>query len=191
MSIRHHLLSRGLDPDASPVIIDEENKMATFLLWDLSGRLAGYQQYNPSGSKDYRNDEKFRNVLKYYTFAGEEGEIRNVCKKKLVAYGFHTLEYGQQILFLTEGVFDAVKIHNAGFPALAVLANNPQHLKSMIWSLSRYTVAICDDDKAGAMLRKVADVAYNVPQPYHDLGDMPQENVNEWLASLGFKHASE
>jgi hypothetical protein len=190
MSIREHLISRGLNIETSPVIIDDENQIATFLLWDLSGRLAGYQQYNPFGTKDCRNDEKFRDILKYYTYAGEEGEIKNVCKKKLVAYGFHTLEFGQKILFLTEGVFDAVKIHNAGFPALAVLTNNPQHLKSTISSLSRYTIAIRDDDKAGTMLKKCADVAFSVPAPYHDLGEMPQLEVNEWLSTLGFKHVS-
>ena len=67
MAIRDHLVERYLNPNDYNVVIDDEKQIATFMLWDLSGRLVGYQQYNPAGTKSIRNDEKHRDSLKYFT----------------------------------------------------------------------------------------------------------------------------
>lgn len=52
----NHLRERGIDPDSTDVVIDEESGIATFLLYNLSGKLVGYQRYNPKGDKkDHRS----------------------------------------------------------------------------------------------------------------------------------------
>lgn len=181
MDIRTHLRSRGLDPDRPGVLIDEERGIATFLLWDLSGRCAGYQQYNPAGTKQIRNDEKHRDQLKYFTYAGEEGDGSRAGRKKLIAWGFESFHVGQRIVFIVEGVFDAVKLHNAGLPALAVISNDPKHLRPLLIALGRTVIAVCDRDDAGGRLANCADIAVRVPEPFKDLGEMPQEEVDSWL----------
>lgn len=184
ISLRDHLRSRGMDLERYSVILDDVNDIATFLIWDLSGRLVGFQQYNPNGSKQIRNDEKHRDQLKYFTFSGDEGDGSRAGKKKLTAWGFETLRSEHRFLFITEGVFDAVKIHNAGYPALAVISNDPQHLRSLFRALGVIVIAICDRDPAGAKLGNSAHLSFSVPEPYHDLGDMPQVEVESWLKTL-------
>ena len=184
MDIRKHLMSRGLDPAKNNVIIDDERGIATFLLWDLSGRLTGYQQYNPSGTKQIRNDIKHRDQLKYFTFAGNENNNSKLGKKKLIAWGFESFHFGENIVFITEGIFDAVKLHNAGLPALAVISNDPKHLRPLFRALGRTIIAVCDRDEAGDKLAKYADLSFRIPEPYHDLGDMPQEKVEMWLKNI-------
>lgn len=180
MSIRQHLMSRGLNPDSHSVIIDDANDIASFLLYNLSGQITGYQQYNPRGSKDHRNDEKNRDQLRYYTFVGAEGS-----HKKLSIWGLETVEMSDRVIFVTEGVFDAVKLQNAGLPAVAVLANDPKPLQAFFVALGKRVIAILDRDRAGQRLASISDQALNVPEPYHDLGEMPQDSVNRWLEGLG------
>ena len=183
MKLRDHLLERGLDPDKYSVFMDDENSIATFKIWDLSGRMVGYQQYNPNGTKSIRNDEKHRDKLKYFTFIGDEGDPGH-GKKKLGAWGLESLESHQRVLFVTEGVFDAVKIHNAGYPAIAVISNDPKHLAPFFRALGRTVIAICDDDAAGKKLSKHATFSFTVPKPFHDLGDMDQASVDAWLKTI-------
>ena len=83
MSVRAHLRSRGLDPDRQGVFVSEETGTATVLLYNLSGQIVGYQQYNPEGTKSIRNDEKHRSLLKYFTFVGDEGDGQRAGRKKL------------------------------------------------------------------------------------------------------------
>jgi hypothetical protein len=182
--LRDHLLSRGLNPDQYSVILDEDKCIATFLIWDLSGRLVGYQRYNPKGIKHVRNDKTFSDHLKYFTYAGVEGDEFHASKKKLIAWGFESFKVGQRVLFITEGIFDAVKLHNVRLPALAVISNDPKHLQSLFKALGRTIIAVCDRDNAGSKLANYADVALYVPKPYHDLGDMPQEEVSSWLTTV-------
>jgi len=51
MNIKTHLKHRHLDLELHRPILDEELNIATFLLYNLSGQLVGYQQYNPLGDK--------------------------------------------------------------------------------------------------------------------------------------------
>ncbi len=183
MNIRKHLADRCLDPLKYRAVLDEDRDIATFMLWDLSGRLVGYQQYNPAGTKSIRNDENHRDQLKYFTYVGDEG-VPGDGKKKLAAWGFESFTLNERIMFVAEGIFDAVKIHNAGYPALAVITNDPKHLRAMFKALGRTVIAICDDDDAGRRLASCAHLSFKVPTPYHDLGDMDQESVNSWLESI-------
>ncbi len=182
MKIKEHLMSRGLS-NFDHLFLNEEENIATFLLFNLSGQIVGYQQYNPEGTKQIRNDVKFRDKLKYFTYAGDEGD-QNKGKKKIAVWGMHTLNLNSDVLFICEGIFDACKIHNEGHQAIAVLANDPQHLATQLAILNKKIIAICDHDSAGNKLAKFSKVSVTVPSPYHDLGEMPQEIVNTWIKDI-------
>jgi hypothetical protein len=185
--IRQHLVVRGLDFSKYRVFIDDEHCIATFPLWNLSGIFCGYQQYNPNGSKRFRNDEMSRDILKYFSFVGvENDERRNAGHKRLAVWGLESIDFSPGLLFVTEGIFDAVKIHNCGLTAIAVLANDPMNLRGFLRALGRTTIAICDRDAAGRRLASSTDFAFTVPPAFHDLGEMSQAEVNEFMTKLGF-----
>lgn len=170
MDIQQHLISRGLT-DFSGVYFDQTNCVVHFLLYNLSGQLVGHQKYSPLAEKT-RN-----NIGRYITYVVKEGPKTG----KIAVYGLQSLKLSDQYLFITEGIFDAVKIHNAGFPCVAVLQNNPKMFKSWFPLLPQKLIVIADDDGPGRKLIKFGDVGYTVPAPYHDLGDMPQTEVNEFV----------
>jgi len=177
-NIEAHLRDRGLDPDNIHVIIDKENGLATFLLYNLSGQLVGYQRYNPMGDKkDHTNSLS----AKYFTWVTKESEKT----AKLAVWGTEFIDPDNPNLFVTEGIFDAVKIHNAGLPVVAVLGNNPKVLKSWFAILNKHTIAVIDNDAAGKSLANLTDEHFVTPAPYKDLGEMPQGAVNKFLASVG------
>ena len=168
MDVKVHLLERGLNPDLYTVSWDDET--ACFALWNLSGQWVGYQQYRPFASKTCRNDPR---EGRYFTWA----------KNRLAVWGLETWDFRPDVLFLTEGVFDACKLHNLGLPAVAVLANDPKSLRPWLGSLARRTVAVCDDDAAGAKLGRLCDRSVTT-QGGKDLGDMTQDQVREFVSKL-------
>lgn len=184
-TIEDNLLKRNVDPNKIYVIIDKESNLATFLLYNLSGKLIGYQQYNPNGSKKIRQspDEKFKDVARYWTYV-TKGE-RN--KRELAVWGLESFNNSKE-LFVTEGIFDAIKIQNAGYAAVAVLANNPEPLTEWfrIISKTKRIISILDNDdnESGNLLAKFGSEYYKTPDPWKDLGDMPQEKVNLFLDKI-------
>lgn len=166
MDVEAHLRERGLDPNLYTVSWDDET--ACFALWNLSGQWCGYQQYRPFAPKTTRNDP--RNG-RYFTWA----------KDRLAVWGLESWYFRRDVLFVTEGVFDACKLHNLGLPAVAVLANDPKRLRPWLGSLARYTVAVCDDDAAGAKLAGLCNSAVTV-QGGKDLGNMTQQQVFDFVS---------
>lgn len=165
MDVKAHLLARGLNPDHYTVSWDDET--AAFALWNLSGQWVGYQQYRPGAPKSVSNDPK---MGRYFTYA----------KNRTAVWGLETYHWRNDVLLVTEGVFDACKLHNLGLPAVAVLTNNPVSLRPWMSSLPRHTVAVCDDDAAGRALGKLCDRALSCPSG-QDLGDMTQQQVLEFV----------
>lgn len=171
-TLHAHLLSRSLEPSRYPrsVFLDEEQRIATFYLWNLSEQLVGYQQYRPEGDKEQCND---REVGKYYTYQ----------KDSLAVWGLETLEYRSDILIIAEGVFDVVKFHQLGYPAVAVLQNNPKRLRSWLYALPRFIVAACDNDPAGRKLGNSAQ--YSIyPPGGKDFGDVSLGETKEILDNI-------
>ena len=184
-SIEDHLLKRGVDPNRIHLLIDKDSNIATFLLFNLSGKVIGYQQYNPAGSKSFRQspDGKFKDLAKYWTYV-TKGE-RN--KREIAVWGLETYDWSKE-LFVTEGIFDAAKIHNAGYAAIATLTNDPQPVKEWfrIISKQKRLISILDNDEsnAGDALRNISLESYKTPDPYKDLGEMPQSEVNDFIESI-------
>lgn len=163
MDVRQHLEDRSLNTELYNCSWDDET--ASFLLFNLSGQVVGYQQYRPHAPKSFPNNPK---LGRYYTYA----------KNKTAVWGLETFYFRNDVLFLTEGIFDACKLHNLGLPAIAVLSNDPKSLKSWLFALPRTVVAVCDNDAAGKKLAKLGQLVV-VPPDGKDLGDMTNLQVKQ------------
>lgn len=167
-----HLKKRHLDLELHRPVLDLENDVATFYLWNLSGKFCGYQQYRRFGEKKPQNNPK---QGKYFTYRKQP---------TLAVWGVESLHLSPNVVFLTEGVFDACRMTERGYSALAVLSNNTGwDLKNWLGMLNRKVVAVCDNDDAGRRLAKFGDVAVFCED--HDLGDSTDEFVNNLVLQFG------
>ncbi len=163
-----HLKDRHVDLNLHRPVVDEEARVATFYLYNLSTQLVGYQQYRPEGEKKPQNNPK---EGKYFTYRKQP---------TLAVFGVESLHLSPNVVFLTEGVFDACRLTERGYSALAALSNNPTHdLRNFLTCLNRRVVAVCDNDVAGRRLAKFGDVAVFTED--HDLGDSTDEYVTSLL----------
>lgn len=162
-----HLKSRHLDLELHRPMVDEIERVATFYLWNLSGQIVGYQQYRPEGLKKPQNNPK---------------EGRYFTHRKLPTlglWGIESLAFGGTV-FLCEGVFDACRLTQRGYSALAVLSNNTgSDLANWLGCLNRRVVAVCDNDEAGKRLAKFGHEAVFCHD--HDLGDSSEDFVKSLL----------
>jgi Icc-related predicted phosphoesterase len=188
--IEQHLRDRGIDPKKTRVITDKKNNYAVFLLYNLSGKLVGYQNYNPNADKSFHqgkpgskkmSTEELLAKMRYYTHSTKIGKVNEIA-----VYGLETLKETDRVLFITEGVFDIVKIHNQGLPGIAVLANDPQKLRPWLSILPQKKIVIYDNDSAGKKVMKLGDFAYTVPEPFKDLGEMSDLQVSEFLKTIKY-----
>jgi len=175
-TLAEHLLDRHFDVSRYTSTVDEEDQNVSVLLWNLSGQAVGYHQYRPDKPKEARNDPK---DARYYTY------LRHKKERRISMFGLETLHYSPGILFLTEGIFDACRFHNAGYSACATLSNDPKHLTQLLWILSftRLIVAVCDDDPAGKKLAKHANVSFN-PGNGNDCGDLSEDEFKVFLNKM-------
>lgn len=170
MTLTEHLKSRHLDLNLHRPNVDEENHVATFYLWNLSNQMTGFLQYRPTGSKSVNNCSK---TGKYFHYASKG------CSS-LSLFGVETLNLTPNVVFLTEGVFDAARLTEKGYSALALLCNDSNYdLTTFLRLLNRKVVAVCDNDKAGEKLAKFGHY-YEVCED-KDLGDSSDAFVNSLL----------
>lgn len=178
IDIESHLKSRDLDFNKTHVVMNKKDGAAYFFLYNTSGKLVGYQRYNPAGSKYIRGNNKNAmkvdlNLMKYRTY---------VSNREIAVYGMETYDISSRVLFIVEGIFDCIKIHNAGYPAIAMLSNGTtQSTISWLHTLPQTKIVIYDNDATGKQLRKLGDASASCPDPYKDLGEMPQSEVNTFL----------
>jgi DNA primase len=169
-TVIEHLKDRHLDVDLHHPMIDEDERVAVFYLYDLTGRTIGYHQYRPEGKKKLPNDPKNG---KYFTF-----------RKGYLPWGVESLSLTPHVVFLTEGIFDACRLTERGFSAIAALTNDPQQdFKNWLTLLNRKVVAVCDNDEAGRRLAKFGDVA--VYPEDKDLGEADDAFVTRLLSEYG------
>jgi len=174
-ALTNHLLSRHVDLTLHRPIIDEANGVATFLLYDLSGRIVGYQQYRPSSDKRRHNDPR---LSRYFTRCG--GYDSKYC-----VFGMESLHLTPRLVFITEGIFDCVRITRRGVSAVAVLTNSPcQSLQTLFKILPQTKVVICDNDdnRAGDKLRVLASSVNHIHYTdAKDLGDSSEDYLTRLL----------
>jgi hypothetical protein len=135
-------------------IIDYENELYTRLLYNLSGQIVGYQQYNWREGKEKRNDSRGR----YWTFLSK-------TEHKLTRIGICGIEMLRPLepIYLVEGSFEQITARQYGINALAVLSNHPKHLKNWVYSQPVPVIALCQNDSAGRKLASCADSAIYLP----------------------------
>lgn len=167
-TVLEHLKQRHLDVELHRPMVDEVERVATFYLWTVTGKLVGYQQYRPEGlKKGYQNPKDG----KYFTYHKQP---------VLTVWGVESLHLSPGVVFLTEGVFDACRLTERGYSALAVLScDQRRELRDWLDTLGRKVVAVCDNDASGRKLAKFGDVA--VTMESHDLGDCSDEEVTKLL----------
>ena len=170
MTLYEHLLERGLEPTKYHVIIDEEEYIATFLLYDITGKIVGYQRYNPRSTDKKTNDPK---LGRYYTYTPRGVDA---------ILGWET-DTGTGPLFFVEGVFKQAAVLGAGFNCVSPLGNDPKRLRPLFRILrqKRPLFAIGDGDLGGSNLPKRVGAGC---QSLIDLDEMPVEHVRELCTRL-------
>jgi DNA primase len=153
------------------VWVDDEERVAVFPLWNLSGQMVGYQQYRPDAGKEKKNNPK-------------EGRYFTLRKQPTVAvWGLESFHLRSDVLFVTEGVFDAARLTEHGLPAVAALGNDPSmDVFSWLHSLGRKVVVVHDNDKAGLRLARFGHVSVTTGEK--DLGESSDEEVELLLRSM-------
>lgn len=174
--IKSHLKDRGIDPDQTRVIIDEQTNDVYFFLYNLSGQMVGFQKYNKDYQKTGQSNLDDPRMAKYFTWVSEEG-----YGKAIAVWGLESTKFTDKFLFITEGIFDAARIQEAGYPAIAVLCNNPNiSLKGWLETLPQTKIVIYDNDIPGKRLIKFGDYAYTVPRD-KDVNDLTPEEAKKFL----------
>jgi hypothetical protein len=174
MNMQDHLLTRWCDTDKYPHTVVTDT-MATFPLWNMSGQRVGFQTYSPLQPKKEVGDPRLQ---KYFSWVTKPCASKNA---EIAVFGLETVQWNDQLLFLTEGIFDAARLHWFGLPAVAVLSNNPVHLVSWLDALPSHKVACVQGDQAGMKLRKYGDSYVQMPDG-HDVNSLPEQ---EFLQLFG------
>ena len=171
-TLLEHLKSRGMDPSRYPIAYDHDEGIVTFLLFNGTGQLVGYQQYRPSQpSKQKKNDPKSG---RYYTYLPKETDG---------VFGLDVLNHSDRTIYIVEGVFKAAVLHRLGYNSIAVLTSTPKRLKPWFkilrqtWNL----VAIGDPDDAGLKLVNTIKNGFQSPL---DLDEMTDEDIISLLGAV-------
>lgn len=164
-----NLKDRHFNSSLHTVWIDEQEGVATFPLWNLSGQMVGFQQYRPAATKKKDNHPR---ESRYFTWR----------KNRVVGvWGLESWNLSNT-LFVTEGVFDAARLTNLGYSAVATLSNDVDaSLARWLWLARkiRRVVAVCDNDAAGRKLAKCGTIAHVIEED-KDLG----EATNAYVQNL-------
>jgi hypothetical protein len=183
-TIEDHLKERGIDTQKTRVIIDGDDTY--FFLYNLSGQMIGYQKYNPHYPKTGQSNLSNPRLAKYFNLVSDEDKF-----KKIAAWGLESVDLmNDKFLFITEGIFDCARVHQSGYPGIAVLCNDPSdQLKNWLKTLPQKKIVIYDNDKAGQKLIKVGDFSFSVPVG-KDLNDLSPEEaklfLGDCLSKAGF-----
>lgn len=167
-NVRHNLESRHIVADFRYPAIDEEEGTATFLLWNLSGQLVGFQQYRPFQSLKNTNNPR---EARYFT-------IRRTGT--VAVWGCEYLHLSPNVVFVTEGIFDAMRFIRHGYSAVAVLGNDPSNdTANWLHSLGRMVFCVLDNDKAGSKLAKVGNMHYVMED---DAGSATEQEIQKVIS---------
>jgi len=135
-----HLKSRDVDITLHKPAIAKDS--ATFICYNFSGQLVGWQRYSPNKKSMCSNDPDGR----YYTYRSSS---------HISIFGLETYNSNTKCIFLTEGIFDSTRLTKRGVTAFALLTNSPNSsMLNFLACLPQRIIAICDNDKGGDFLRK-------------------------------------
>ena len=118
----------------------------------------------------------------------EGKEFKNTpgLPKSKVLFNLHRVKTSS-IIYVAESSFDAIRLDQVGFPAVATLGANVS--ASQIKLLEKYfnnVVLVADNDEAGAIMKdklieKLGSLVsvVNIDKKYKDIGDMDDEAIKE------------
>lgn len=184
MDILQHLKDREVTDFQTIMLADA---CCYFLLYNLSGQLVGYQRYSPIGIKNCNKATRDywlkhdKNQLKYIPF---------ILPDTLAVWGLHTYDINKP-LYIVEGVFDAIILHNLGLSAIAVLGNDPKPLKGWLRTLPNTKIVIPDNDgeaQKGDKLLKYGDEIVYIPENWNDLNEMGTINAKAYFHNVQTKN---
>jgi hypothetical protein len=179
MTVLENLKTRHMDLSLHTAWIDEVVGVATFPLWNLSGQLVGFQQYRPSADKIKSNHPR---DSRYFTHR----------KDKVVGvWGLESWN-SSNMLFVTEGIFDAARLSSRGYSAIATLSNDVDlSLRRWIWTIAkiRPVIAVCDDDAAGRKLASISTLSY-VVSGEKDLSASSDTYIDNFLVEMEEKYGN-
>lgn len=177
MTFKEHIEARGYWEGMPNVVVDYDNEVVTFLLFTTTGTFAGYQNYH------WRADKVRGNLGRYFTWLTEWYRLMGV-------WGWHSLTpQSGDFLFVCEGIWDAIRIHNAGYPAIAIMTATPhpntiKYVKLNTCSRKLIGVLDRDENRAGEKLGAMCDRKYTVPPPFKDIGEMEPGTAKAWLEDV-------
>ena len=148
------------------VWIDEENGLATFPLWNLSGKLVGYHQYNPHADKTPKTRPKDGRYFTYVTGKKKEAQ--------LAVWGLESFYFRTDILVITEGIFDACQLHRYNIPAIAVLGSSSKPLRNWLLCINRKIYKVNDDHGSSLGQYQNIDIGDN-----EDMGAAKEEDIQK------------
>lgn len=175
MNFAQHLTLRGLDESTGHRFVNHESELVYFYLYSTHGSLIGYQRYG------WQHEKIRGNKGRYFTWLTDEYRLMGI-------WGWHSVVESSGPIYIVEGIWDAIRIHNTGRPAIAMLTATPhkQTVQYLRWNtLGRKKVGLLDNDenKAGLALAKTCDLCYTVPVG-KDMGDMTPEQAQQFLGGL-------
>jgi hypothetical protein len=179
----YHLMDRGWRGWLNSWV-DWETETVTFPLYshNTQPHLArsmdcpkwiGYQRYRWNQPKVRGNSSREQ---RYYTYVQEE-------HKGMAVYGWDNC-FGHGPLFITEGIFDALKVTNCWWDCIALTTNQPtkqakQWLNDITYG--RKVIALLDRGEPYIRWMRIASECWYPPEPYGDIGDMPLDEVSEFI----------
>lgn len=175
----HLSFSRKTQFDRYPITLNEDERIAFFYIWNLSGQLVGYQHYRPDADKQAHNSPR---EGRYYTYVTKEGDKGH----HLAVWGLESLAYRDDVLFVLEGVFKAVPFHNRNLPAIATMSNNPKPLRNFLWILSqsRRIIVVGDNDVGGSSTKSMGYELRLPPPHVKDADDLTDEEFDKWIEEV-------
>ena len=174
--LKKHLQGRNFNVNLYPLLwIDEGNERITFPLWNLSGKLVGFQQYTPSAGKKAGDNKRDQRYFIYVTKVNK--------KVELAVWGLEKLNPKIKRIYLVEGIFKACRFHNYGLNSLAVLGNNPKQLKTWLFSLGYELISLCDGDRAGQALTEFGHSSMSLCKDEY-LDDLTEPEFSSLLRQL-------
>lgn len=176
--LHKHLQSRGLTNYQQYGMTVTDNQSLYIPLWNLSGQLVGFQTYIPDGERKHSKNLPATD-MKYYTSVSK----LRTKQSNVAMFGLSHICKHDRVLFVVEGVFDAISIHNCNRNAVAILGVGSAVNRQIFNQLSVIgykTVAVCDGDEAGSNLQKYTDDYIILPRNT-DANDMHQTTLNTIL----------
>lgn len=151
MNFKEHILSRCNSlPEfvtRRNIYLDIDNEILTFPLYtEDTLKFSGVLRYDWKGNKKSKTTPK-------YTLVG------------FGVWGLETVNATYNYILVVEGAFDALRLQEYGYNAVALLNNSGKHQIPRLRKAfpDKVIIAVCDGDKAGLNLSKYVDKFVQCP----------------------------